>query len=459
MAMHKSVSRRVFLRQASLVAAGGALAACVPPGAPQAGPAPSAEQPAPQAAGPVTLEYWFCWPGIYQEKQRQILDAFEKETEGQIKVHDLSVPSNLRDKLLTAVAAGDAPDVSACFGDLVSLAAKGAFMAIDDYAAGSKVIELDALYQPRLEACYWRQKLYGFPYNCSAEILLLNRQMFEEAGVDPEQPIETWDQMTEISKRMVKFDDQGNLTHAAFTQYLSVRHPSLYFWINDSDAYDAANEKVTIDLPQNVEGLQTVINYAWDVYGDVTKADTFVAGAGSEAEGPFCTGTQAMTIAGDWDPSTFYTWCPDVKVWPALWPKGPQGKELVAMGAGDFIGILRGAKHPAEAYQFIEWMVMKGNKMWTEAGVDTNCLERDAGIVRSDWPEIFGEKAAELSKWWAQAAALSRAVENFPAYGYMVDELRRVMDLAIHRQMTAEEALAEAQRNVEAEMEKYAASA
>jgi len=56
---------------------------------------------------------------------------------------------------------------------------------------------------------------------------------------------------------------------------------------------------------------------------------------------------------------------------------------------------------------------------------------------------------------WAEAAALSRPVENFPAYGFMNDELLRVFDLAVHKQITAQEALAEAQANVEAEMDKY----
>ena len=52
----------------------------------------------------MTLEYWFCWSGIYQEKQRKILDAFEKEATN-IKINDVTVPANIRDKMLTAVAA------------------------------------------------------------------------------------------------------------------------------------------------------------------------------------------------------------------------------------------------------------------------------------------------------------------------------------------------------------------
>jgi ABC-type glycerol-3-phosphate transport system substrate-binding protein len=392
---------------------------------------------------------------MYQEIQREnVLDPFEEEFEGKIVINDLPVASNISQKLVTAVAAGEPPDAAACFGALVSMAAQGAFTSIDEYVAASDVIELDAIYQTRLQACYWDNQLWGFPYNCSAEILLMNVDLCEEAGVDPENPYETWDEFTEISKKLTKFDDDGNLTQVAYTTWFP-RHPALWFWCNGGKAYDQETDTLSIDNAQNAEGLQLVIDYAWEVYGDPAKADEFIDGAGSAAEDPFCIGQKAMAYSGDWMPSVYREWCPNVSIWPALFPKGPQGDGMVAAGAGDFIGILRGAEHPDEAYTFIEWMVMKGNLKWTEAGIDTNCLKRDAGVVRSDWPDIFGDKAAEISKWWAESAELSRPVENFPAYQYMADELNRVFDLAIHKEITAEEALAEAQVNVEAEMDKY----
>jgi len=456
----KRITRRDFLKLSSVAAAGAAMAACAPQPAapaPAAEPAGGAEAPQAEEAGPVTLNYWFCWSGIYQEKQRAILDVFEQEFDDQIKIADLTVPSNIRDKMLTAVAADAAPDCAACFGDVVTLAAKGAFISIDDYVKASSIIKLDALYEPRVQATFWRGKQFGLPYNCSAELLIWNSDVLNEVGVDPTKQIETWDEFTEVSKKIVKYDDNGNLARAAYTNWFP-RHSATWFWINGGDAYDATNDKITIDQPQNVEGLQTLIDYAWNVYGDVAKADDFNAGAGAEAQGPFCIGAMAATYDGDWGPSTYHSWCPDIKMWPQLFPKAAKGTELVACGAGDFQAILRGAPHPDQAYQFIEWMVMKGNKMWTEAGVDTNCVVADAGIVRSDWPEIFGDKAAELSKWWAEAAALTKPVENTPVYGFMNDELRRVFDLAIHKQITAEEALAEAQQNVEAENEKYTVS-
>ena len=97
---------------------------------------------------------------------------------------------------------------------------------------------------------------------------------------------------------------------------------------------------------------------------------------------------------------------------------------------------------------------MKGNLLWTKAGVDTNCIMRDAGVVRTEWPKIFGDKAADLAKWWAQSASLAHPVQNFPAYSFMNDELARVFDLAFHKKATAKDALDEAQKNVDEEIKK-----
>ena len=457
MAEKHGLTRRSFLKRSAAVLGTALIAGCAPKAAPGEKPTQApAGATAPSAGEAVTLDYWFCWSGRYAEIQRQhVLDAFEKEFEGKIKINDLPVPSEIGQKLLTAVAAGNPPDAANCFGSLIPMGAKGAFMIINEYVAASKTVDLDAIYQAALNACIWRGNQYGFPYNCSSEIMLFNVDLFEQAGLDPKKGPQTWAEFTEMSKSLVKLDNAGNLTVAAFTTW-QTRHSAAWFWINGGDAYDAETEAITINRPENVEGLQTVIDYAWNVYGDVAKADEFVAGAGSAAEGPFCIGAQAVVYAGDWDPSTYHEWCPDVKIWPAQFPHGPKGTETVAIYAGDFAGILKGAKHPDEAYQFIEWLCMKGNLMWTKAGVDTNCIAGDAGVVRSDWPDIFGDDAAEIAKWWALSAQKAKAVENFPAYTYMNDELWRVFDLAFHKQMTAQEALVEAQANVEEEMKKYA---
>jgi len=471
MARMDELTRRGFLRASAVSLAAGAIAAC---GAtPQATSAPAATSaPTPEAAGPtvapagdsgeaVTLKYWVCWPGEYAEHERKnILDLFEQEMGGKIKIDHLAVPSDIGQKLLTAVAAGEPPDVATCFGALIPLAAKGAFMVLDDYLAGPTIVKLDDLYPAALAATEWKGKRYGLPYNCSCEVILINKTMVEEAGIEvagsdnpDEWGPETWDDFTQMSKELVKFDDAGNIIVAAYTQWY-VRHNTEWFCCNGATPYDAASNTLKLTTPECAEGWQMVANYAWEVYGDVSEADAFLEGQGSAQDSPFCTGQQVMLYAGSATPPTILGWCPDVKMWPWAFPHGPNGTKKVAMGGGDYTGILTGSKHPDESFKFIEWMVMKGNLLWK---YDPPCCMSQAGQVKPEWNQAFGEEwGQKIALWWEQSLQKACFVENFPSYSYMNDELMRVFELVLHKQTSVEDGLKEVQANVEADMANYA---
>jgi len=197
-----------------------------------------------------------------------------------------------------------------------------------------------------------------------------------------------------------------------------------------------------------------VARYAWELYGDVSRAEEFMSGAGSGADSPFCTGQQAIMYAGSATPPTLQGWCPTVKIWPWLLPRGPHGKHKVAMPGGDYIGILKGSKHPKEAYEFIEWMVMEGNVLWK---FDPPCRISQCGSPKPEWLEIWGEQDGTLiAKWWEQSLTKACPVENFPSYTYLNDELARVFELVLHKQVSIEDGLAEVETNVRADMAKYA---
>ena len=46
--------------------------------------------------------------------------------------------------------------------------------------------------------------MLSFPFNSSTPIMYYNRDVFEEAGLDPEQPPETWEAMADASRQIVE---------------------------------------------------------------------------------------------------------------------------------------------------------------------------------------------------------------------------------------------------------------
>lgn len=51
-----------------------------------------------------------------------------------------------------------------------------------------------------LQSCMWEGKLYGIPTNNETMALIWSKKLFEEAGLDPEEPPATWDDVVEYSR-------------------------------------------------------------------------------------------------------------------------------------------------------------------------------------------------------------------------------------------------------------------
>jgi multiple sugar transport system substrate-binding protein len=62
------------------------------------------------------------------------------------------------------------------------------------------------------EAAYW-----GMPTAVRSLALFYNKKLFEEAGLDPNSPPKTHDEMIEMAKKITKRDDGGNLLVAGLT--------------------------------------------------------------------------------------------------------------------------------------------------------------------------------------------------------------------------------------------------
>lgn len=87
---------------------------------------------------------------------------------------------------------------------------------------------------------------YGLPFQKSTPILYYNREHFEAAGLDPNQPPETWDELVEYAKQLTVRED-GRV------QRWGVQLPS-HSWIYSALAMQAGGTY------HNVEGTETYVN-------------------------------------------------------------------------------------------------------------------------------------------------------------------------------------------------------
>jgi multiple sugar transport system substrate-binding protein len=186
-----------------------AAAATTAPAKPDAAKPDSKPVGAAPAAGPAVTagkgsEQIVVWSGqIVSEDQNVpvgrwaswIRNTFvEKNPKYTLKVEDHGWDQALRTGLLTAIAGGTVPEITTGEAFVHEFAALGAFQAIPD------LNEKTFAYGPIAGSLY-KGQLYGVPIYTSPFALETNVRVAKKAGLDPEKPPATWDQLVENSTK------------------------------------------------------------------------------------------------------------------------------------------------------------------------------------------------------------------------------------------------------------------
>jgi ABC-type glycerol-3-phosphate transport system substrate-binding protein len=142
----------------------------------------------------------------------EVISAFEAENPG-IKVnYDDTDTSN--EKLNVRFQAGDSPDIIG--QGIMSVAARaesGQYQPIDKYFANWE--GKDDIMPSMLANGTYKGQVYGLAYAATPYIFAYRKDMFEAAGLDPEAPPTTWEQLAEYARKLTVVEN-GEITTAGF---------------------------------------------------------------------------------------------------------------------------------------------------------------------------------------------------------------------------------------------------
>ena len=163
-------------------------------------------------------------------------------------------------KIQTAVQGGTPPDVFVSLAtQRFTMASTGMAMPLDDLIAGdTDGKEYIADFLPGfMEDSYVNGKIYSIPFQRSTEIMYYNKDKFKEAGLDPESPPKDWDQLLEYAKKLTKDDcyGVGIALNSGSAQWTFTG----FSLENSSDGKMLMSEdgkKVYFNTPENIEALQ-----------------------------------------------------------------------------------------------------------------------------------------------------------------------------------------------------------
>lgn len=209
----------VLLLVTALIAACAAPAAAPPPAAEsapaeaapaEAAPAEAAPAEAAPAGDVIELEYWQYNFEARIGAMNQLIEQFEAENPGIKIIHNSDIPyDQFRDKIAASVPAGVGPDVVSLF-----YAWQPAWVAADYIVPLPEDAfppeEIAAQFSPLVQASFQDGQLYTLPTAVRTLALLYNKDLMAAAGLDPESPPTTIEELEEQAVQCTKFDDAGN---------------------------------------------------------------------------------------------------------------------------------------------------------------------------------------------------------------------------------------------------------
>jgi len=161
-------------------------------------------------------------------------------------------------KTLTAMRGGDAPQIACLLStDMFTLIDEDAVLPWDDQR-GANQDWLNGFYPGFLENSRTGGKTWGIPFQRSTIVAYWNKEMFREAGLDPERAPATWAEQVEQTQKLTK--RQGDTTTQWGIQIPSSGFP---YWLfqalttqNDVRLMNAEGNRTFFADPKVAEALQ-----------------------------------------------------------------------------------------------------------------------------------------------------------------------------------------------------------
>lgn len=354
-----------------------------------------------------------------------------------IRVRGMLMPmQQIQQKMLLSVAGGVPPDVVRFYTDLGGeLMAREGLERIDQLAARDR-LDLREFFPVSVAQNTFNGKLYGLPWVLSPKALLYNKRMFREAGLDPDRPPRTWDELREYALKLTKKDAAGRLTQLGYAEVSDFRE---YLWQSGGDMLTADMRHAAFQSPLGVKTLGYWVDTMDAECGNFEALNAFGAQFSGAASDSF--GMQKVAMRLD---SPFRI--PDLKRYFPNLEYGvtsvPSSRDHVIEVVGNSLVIPRGSRHKEAAWEFIKFASTKEQLL----AVCAQSGRLPARISAAMDPSYTNDP---LLGPYVRELPYGRSIPVVPGYIEMQDALDRQIELAFKHKKTPEQALNAAARDCE----------
>ncbi len=296
------------------------------------------------------------WTRSPLERQaKNVVEAYNKSHKNQVKL-EIIPNDDMEGKVGGASQTDSLPDILA--GDVVRIpywASEGIFTDITKQIDG--LDNKADLQQGHIEAGTVDGAEYTLPFITDVSVMVWNKNLYKEAGLDPEQGQKSIDQFVEQAKKVAALNKDGvagsYLAGQSGGALVFDLFPSV--WADGESVMNKDGSEATLDN----DSMKGVL----DAYKELANT-TNGLGAGSKEEtgatwtAPFANGKIGVMPYPNTSTTALFDAEKDggFEVGVAPIPGTKEGKTSTFLG-GDAMGISKDSKHVAQAWNFLYWLM------------------------------------------------------------------------------------------------------
>ena len=296
------------------------------------------------------------WTRSPLERQaKNVVEAYNKSHKNQVKL-EIIPNDDMEGKVGGASQTDSLPDILA--GDVVRIpywASEGIFTDITKQIDG--LDNKSDLQQGHIEAGTVDGAEYTLPFITDVSVMVWNKNLYKEAGLDPEQGPKNIDQFVEQAKKVAALNKDGvagsYLAGQSGGALVFDLFPSV--WADGESVMNKDGSEATLDN----DSMKGVL----DAYKELANT-TNGLGAGSKEEtgatwtAPFANGKIGVMPYPNTSTTALFDAEKDggFEVGVAPIPGTKEGKTSTFLG-GDAMGISKDSKHVAQAWNFLYWLM------------------------------------------------------------------------------------------------------
>jgi len=321
----------------------------------------------------IRIGTWDSGQGL--EMKEQIAASFMAQ-HPHITVIIESVPDGFGERLLTQLAANDAPDLFQIGdGDVAMFQSRGAFADLTPFINGANPMNLDDFFGPMLEVGRIGDGIYTLPKDFSTMAVFYNRDIFDEAGID--YPTNDWtlEDFREIALALTTDERWG----AQWMGGTRGAMPLIYMHGGDVIAPDGQTVLGYMDSEGTIAALE-FLNQLTNVDRVIPSSVELQAFQGVNL---FLSEQVAMTAHGIWSANQFVE--AGMNFGTVMLPSGPAGQFGTVFYAG--YGMWSGSQNQEEAWMFLNYLTTQGQHIMAQHAL-TAYIPASIAVGQPDIPHV-----------------------------------------------------------------------